>query len=108
MRIPVVTGVLPGAADAVLLEDGVFYAGPGHVVGFSAAETGHVAGCACCGGRGKVAEALGYMFLARARGDIVFFARVVVLASPAGEAAVRAALAADVVAQARYRLAGQF
>jgi len=36
-------------------------------------------------------------------GAAPFFGRVVVLASPAGEAAVRAALAGDVVARARFR-----
>ena len=51
-------------------------------------------GCTCCVPRGPVAEALGRLFLARARGEVAFFRSVVaVMATPAGEAAVRAALA---------------
>jgi hypothetical protein len=42
------------------------------------------------------------MFLARARGEVGFFGRVVVVASPAGEAAVREAVAGDVVLRARF------
>ncbi len=64
----------------------------------------HPAGCACCAPRGPVAEALGRLFLARARGDLPWFRGVVaVLNSEAGAAAVRAAVVDDVVTAARFR-----
>ena len=67
---------------------------------------GHPVGCVCCTPRGPVAEALGRLFLARARGEVTFFRSVVaVAATPAGEAAVRAALAEDQVSAGRFRLA---
>ena len=85
------TGVPPGHAGAR------FRLGPGL--------TGHPFGCACCVPRGPVAEALGRLFLARARGEVAFFRSVVVVATPEGEAAVRAALAEDQVSAGRFRLA---
>jgi hypothetical protein len=64
----------------------------------------HPPGCICCAPRGPVAEALGRLFLARARGEISWFRSVVaVTRSAAGADAVRAALAADVVTTARFR-----
>jgi len=53
--------------------------------------------------RSPAAEALAQLFRARATGAAPYFSRVVVLASAAGEAALRAALAQDALAQARYR-----
>lgn len=70
------------------------------------APSAHPAGCACCTPRGPVAEALGRLFLARARGEVGFFRSVIARpASPAGEAAIRAALAGDPLVSARFRLA---
>jgi hypothetical protein len=64
----------------------------------------HPLGCACCTPRGPVAEALGRLFLARARGELPWFRSVVaVTCSAAGADAVRAALTADVVTTARFR-----
>lgn len=64
----------------------------------------HPLGCACCAPRGPVAEALGRLFLARARGELPWFRSVVAVThSAAGAAAVRAALAGDVVTVARFR-----
>jgi len=94
-----------GPGDALLLEgEG---AGPEGVpmARFSAARPGHVVGCACCAPRGAVAQALHALFLARSRGTCGFFTRVVVAAGPAGEAAVRQALAEDVFLAGRYRAA---
>jgi hypothetical protein len=69
---------------------------------------GHSAGCVCCIPHGPVAEALGRLFLARARGEVAFFRTVVaVMATPAGEAALRAALATDQVAAGRYSVIDQ-
>ncbi|MDE8347216.1 MAG: hypothetical protein POH28_13745, partial [Acidocella sp.] len=58
---------------------------------------------ACCAPRGAAAEALSRLFLARARGEVALFSRVVVMASAAGVALVRAALAHDAVTRARFR-----
>jgi hypothetical protein len=88
-RIPVVFGETPGPADAVLEPEEGW-----------AAE--HPVGCACCVARGPVALSLDRLFLGRVRGDLPWFERVVVPAS--GEAPVRAALACDSVASARFRL----
>jgi hypothetical protein len=64
----------------------------------------HPLGCACCTPRGPVAEVLGRLFLARARGELPWFRSVVaVTCSAAGADAVRAALIADVVTTARFR-----
>ncbi len=104
-RIPVRFG-LPEADEAVLLEAGL--ASPaGHPVArfrLPLRREGHPWACACCVPRGPVAEALGWLFLARARGEIAWFSSVAVVATREGEAAVRAALADDQVSAARYRL----
>jgi len=105
-RIPVAFRGSPGPNDAFLVQDGRNMPDSGYAVRFALAggKPGHVIGCACCTLRGPAADALGRMFMARARGEAPFFARVIVLASPEGEAAIRDALAQDVVTQARYRL----
>jgi hypothetical protein len=65
----------------------------------------HAIGCACCTPRSAVAEALGRLLLARARGEVPWFTRVVAATvTPAGEAAVRAAVAQDPIAGARFRI----
>jgi hypothetical protein len=103
-RIPVFFAPVPPAGgDAVLIE-GDDEAPEGlPSARFFLALPGHEAGCACCAPRGPVAEALHRMFLARAQGTAAFFGRVVVLASAAGEAAVRRALAEDGFLAGRYR-----
>src|SRR4051812_17650202 len=104
-RVPVRFGP-PGAGEAVLVE-GEAAAPPGRPSARfrpAPALAGHVPGCACCVPRGPVAEALGRLFLARARGEVAWFSRVAVVATPAGVAAVRAALAGDQLAAARFRL----
>ena len=106
-RIPVLLAgrEAVGPGDAVLLEgDGAFPAGV--AARFSAAG-GHGIGCACCVPRSDAARALARLFLARARGEVALFRRVVaVTASPAGQAAVTAAVTGDVLASARFRLKG--
>jgi hypothetical protein len=106
MRIPVVLGGTPAEGDAVLVEDGFDMPASGHAVRFAlgTGKPGHLAGCACCTLRGPAADALTTLFRARATGLAPFFTRVVVLASPAGEAAVREAMEGDVVTKARFRL----
>jgi hypothetical protein len=105
-RIPIVMGGVPHPDDAALVEDGQNIPKTRYAMRFALAgsKPGHIAGCACCTPRGPAADALGAMFQARARGDAPFFKRVVILASPQGEAAIRAALTDDVVTRARYRL----
>ncbi len=92
-RVPVVFGSRRDAreGDAVLAGglDGV---------------AGHDVGCACCVARTPAAQALGDLFMRRARGEVAFFRRVLVDGC-AAEAAVRAALQSDPVAAARFRLA---
>jgi hypothetical protein len=109
-RVPVRFGSGEAAElDAALLVEGDAPVPPGHAVGrfrLTPSLIGHPFGCACCTPRGPVAEALGRLFLARARGEVTFFRSVVVVtATPAVEAAVRAALAEDQVSAGRFRLA---
>jgi hypothetical protein len=104
MLIPILFDAEPGPADAVLVEGGKDMPGSGHAVRFTLGLAGHALGCACCTSRSPVADALGRLFRDRATGAAPFFPRVVVLASPAGEAAVRIAVAEDLVTRARYRL----
>lgn len=111
MRIPILFG---GSAaregDAFLVEDGAEMPAQGYAVRFamrfpeSGRKFGHAPGCVCCTLRGPAADALTGMFRARATGSAPFFKRVLVLASSEGEAAVREAIADDVVTAARYRL----
>ena len=64
----------------------------------------HAAGCACCAPRGAAADALGRLFLARARGGTWFRDVLAVVQDAAGEAAVTAAVSADAVTAARFRI----
>jgi hypothetical protein len=107
-RVPVRFGAVDtvGPDEALLVEgDGVVPVG--HAVArfrLAPGMSGHPVGCACCAPRGPVAETLGRLFVARARGEAAFFRAVVaVVATPAGEAAVRAALAEDQVCAGRFR-----
>lgn len=90
-RIRVLFGVESdaGPEDAILRAD-------------APASVFHVPGCACCAPRAAVGRALGSLFLARARGEIPFFRRVVVVTTDI--AGVRAALAADRLIAARFEL----
>jgi hypothetical protein len=104
-RVPVVFAAPAeaGAEDALLLEaePGAACAA-GVVVRLPSAAAGHRFGCACCVPRGAAAEALGRLFLARARGEVRFFRRVVVSVADVG--AVRAAILEDRLVAGRYRL----
>jgi len=106
MRIPVAMDGQPEEGDAILVEDGFDMPVSGYAVRFAlgTGKPGHLSGCACCTLRGPAADALTTMFRARATGAAPFFSRVRVLASPAGKAALREALEADVVTKARFRL----
>jgi hypothetical protein len=104
-RVPVVFSDLAAAGpDAALLIEGDAPAPPGRTVARFA--TGprpwHALGCACCAPRAEAAAALGRLYLARARGEVAFFRRVVAVVKD--PAAVRAALAEDALAAGRFRL----
>jgi hypothetical protein len=112
IRIPVFFSEAAGdgggkTGDAWLVEEGMTLPADGYAVGFALpprkfGEAGGHPGCFCCTPRGPAAEALTRMFRARSMGTAPFFKRVVVLASTAGLAAVREAIAQDVVTKARY------
>lgn len=108
-RIPVLLDPAgpPGPATALLLE-GAQPApeGVATVAWFDLPKLVHLAGCACCLPRGPVAQALGALFQARARGQVPFFTAVHAhAASPAGRQAILEALDQDVLLAARYRTA---
>lgn len=92
MRIPVAIGGVPDAAS-------------GDVSLFVAEGTAnHATGCDCCVGRSVAGRALGRLFLARARGETPWFTRVVAICeTAAAEASLRATLAGDPIASARFR-----
>ncbi|MBV1830597.1 hypothetical protein HNW77_09250 [Komagataeibacter sp. AV436] len=62
----------------------------------------HQAGCQCCLPRGNLAGLLGDIFRQRATGGLKWFTHVAVLPPPGQEAAWRASVAGDVLAQARF------
>jgi len=96
----------PEGSEAVLIEGDAADRSGRPVARFrlSPRLAGHAPGCVCCVPRGPVAEALGRLFVARARGEQPWFSSIAVLATSAGEAAVRAALAEDQVCAGRFRL----
>ena len=111
-RIPVTILAADGLAawlaaggPAALVTDG-----PEAATGFAATERFdarpmHRFGCACCAGRSAAAVALDRLFQARARGRAPWFDRVAVMAGPAAQADVAAALGGDALTLARYRAA---
>jgi hypothetical protein len=107
MRIPVLFGDVQAEKDDVYLtEGGAEPVRSGYAEQFTLPEAkfGHVVGCTCCTPRSPAADALARLFRARATGSAPFFKRVIVRASPAGEAAIGAAIARDMLTAARYRL----
>jgi hypothetical protein len=105
-RIPLVFGRVEDAGpdDAVLIEGDAPVAVEGAVVRIapSTAIADHAPGCACCLPRPPVAAALGGLFLARARGEVTFFRRVVAVV--ADDVQIRAAIAGDPLVSGRFRL----
>lgn len=106
-RIPVsLHADAASAPEAAFLLERERWAPEGAVVArFTTGLAPHRANCACCVPRGEVARALGQLFVARARGEVGFFRSVAVVCGEAGWAEVLAALAADPVVSARFRLA---
>jgi hypothetical protein len=111
-RVPVIFGRLDqaGPGDAVLVEGEALLrhlASAGFQVEEVPREPGHAPGCVCCVPRCAAGRALAGLLQDRARGRVAFFTRVIaVTETPAGRAAVEAALAADPVASACFRPAG--
>ena len=102
-RVPVVFGLLADArVDDALLIDGDLAVPEGVVAVRLGAEPSHVAGCVCCVPRSAAGSALAGLFLARGRGQVAFFRRV--LAITDDEAAVRAALEEDVLASGWFKV----
>jgi hypothetical protein len=94
------------AADArpgdALLREGRGAEAPG-VAWFTATPV-HASGCACCTPRSAAALALGRLLLARARGEGLFFRRILsVTTTEHGRAAVLAALDGDPLVSGRVR-----
>ncbi|GAA5265400.1 hypothetical protein ACOSOMT5_P1825 [Acidiphilium sp. MT5] len=65
---------------------------------------GHKRGCYCCAPRNQAALALNRLFLARARGTVPWFKRLIFIGDEAAQAELRAALADDVLSRARFVL----
>ena len=109
VRIPLIFGEAgdAGAEDALLIAGDAAAAG-GAVAWFDAsAATGHAAGCACCMPRHAAGQALSRLLLARARGEVRFFRRVVaVVPEAAARQAVLDALTGDPIASGCFRLEG--
>jgi hypothetical protein len=105
-RVPVVFGALSELrADDALLIDGTA-AAPDGVTVVRLADPSvpmHVAGCVCCVPRSAAGAALSGLFLARGRGDVAFFRRV--LAVTPEPDAIRTAVEDDLVASSWFRLA---
>jgi len=91
-RVAVAFGTLSDVNDGDAVLEGILLA-----------QINHAVGCACCAPRTKAAEELTRLFLQRARGEMTFFRRVLVISDAAGEEAVRAALQADPLVSARFR-----
>ena len=99
-RLPVRFGALESRRQGeAVLSDGAEAAAP--VAYFEAGAAGHAPGCACCVPMTGAAAALSALFRERATGPM--FSGVLAVVGPEGEAAVRAALATDRVASARFR-----
>lgn len=104
-RVPVIFGPLESAGpeDALLIE-GDDVAPVGRIVIRLSADVRpeHLTGCVCCVPRSAAGSALAGLFLARGRGDVAFFRRVV--AVTADRAAISAAIEDDILASGWYRL----
>ena len=106
-RIPVhllTPGETPKPGMAVLAEAPSAASAPAMAL-FSLTGT-HVPGCACCGARGPVAEALDRLFLGRVRGTLPWFTAIAALPHSAEASdAIRRTLRDDAPSSARFRLA---
>jgi hypothetical protein len=103
-RVPVLFGTVEDAGpDDALLIDGDMEAPAGRVVARLSGDgaTAHVAGCVCCVPRSAAGSALAGLFLARGRGDVAFFRRVVAVTQD--REAIFDAVANDMLASGWFR-----
>jgi hypothetical protein len=106
-RVPVVFGEVSDLlADDALVLDNDMAAPEGHsFVRLGAGESdAHAARCVCCVPRSAAGSALAGLFLARGRGDIAFFRRVLVVTKEPH--AIEAALVDDLLAAGWFRVVG--
>lgn len=104
-RVPVLFGSVDDAGpDDALLIDGDMEAPAGRVVARLSGDgpAAHVAGCVCCVPRSAAGSALAGLFLARGRGDVAFFRRVVVVTGD--QDGIVDAVADDVLASGWFRM----
>ena len=102
-RLPIRFGPLDSRRpDEAVLSDGTNAAA--RAMSFVPGEAEHAADCACCTPRGAAAIALAALFRDRAVASGPAFRGVLATVSPAGEAAIRAALETDPLVSARFRL----
>ena len=102
-RVPVVFGEISDAGpDDALLIDGDAEAPEGRVVVRLGNEPTHVQGCVCCVPRSAAGSALAGLFLARGRGTVTFFRRVVAVTHD--RAAVVEAIENDMLASGWFRV----
>lgn len=107
-RVPVVFGAIgdAGPEDALLVE-GDATIPEGRVAvrlmpePTAAQAVRHEVGCVCCVPRSAAGSALAGLFLARGRGDVAFFRRV--MAVTADPAAILAAIEGDMLASGWFR-----
>jgi hypothetical protein len=105
-RIPVVFGAIADARpDDALLIEGDEPAPEGRVVVrlIADAKPAHLAGCVCCVQRSQAGSALAGLFLARGRGDVAYFRRV--LAVTQDQAGITEAIENDMLASGWFRQA---
>ncbi len=105
-RVPIVFATIADLApDDALLIDGDADAPEDRIVVRLSPQTGaaHLAGCVCCVPRSAAGSALAGLFLARGRGEIAFFRRVVAISD--NPAAIRAAIEDDMLASSWFRIA---
>ena len=93
------------ADDALLVEDGVAAPAWGRLGRFALGGSPHALGCNCCAGRSPPAQALSALFLARARGEGVFFRRVIAVVRD--RTLVRGLLEDDVMIRGRFLVAAE-
>lgn len=104
-RVPVIFGQVSDAVgDDALLIEGDWVAPMDRIVVRLAADAtpAHLAGCVCCVPRSAAGAALAGLFLARGRGQIAFFRRVIAVTDD--PAAIRVAIEDDALASGWFRL----
>ena len=105
-RVPVVFGTLEDAGpDDALLIEGEQPVPEGRIVVrlSEAGPSAHVTGCVCFVPRSAAGSALAGLFLARGRGDVAYFRRVIAVVED--HAAISDAVANDMLASGWFRVA---